>query len=194
MSTLNRKSNSITTPVIMVIAAAPDGAFVGGEVYNGPGLGDYHVVVSDAQLGETNKKDRKQLILELTVKGDPNHASMEGKKLTKMWQSFPNKDDDDQKRKQMLGIIKRQVYEGFGLPWPKESKALDPRIFVGKEAWVRFGERKDKEGKMRQNITHVVQKAENLPKGNGVPAGKTEKAAGTASSRRRAAPGAAAEA
>lgn len=162
----------------MAITAAPDSVLVGGEVYNGPELGDYHIVVSDASMGETNKKDRKQLILEFTVKDDTNHTSMEGKKLTKMWQSFPNAADDDRKRKTMLGILKRQVYEGFGLPWPKEPKALDPRIFVGKTAWVRFGERKDKEGKLRQSITHIVQKLEQLPKGNGVPAGKTEKAAG----------------
>ena len=170
----------------MAINAAPDAVMVGGEVYNGPELGDYHVIVSDASLGETNKKDRKQLILELTVKDDPSHVSMEGKKLTKMWQSFPNAGDDDRKKKTMLGIIKRQVYEGFALAWPKELKAFDPRIFVGKTAWVRFGERKDKEGKMRQNITHVVQKLEQLPKGNGVPAGKTEKAAGVPSRRRPA--------
>lgn len=171
----------------MAINGAPDAVLVGGEVYNGPELGDYHVIVSDAQMGETNNKERKQLILEFTVKDDPNHTSMEGKKLTKMWQSFPNEKDDDRKKKTMLGILKRQVYEGFGLPWPKEPKALDPRIFAGKTAWVRFGERTDKEGKKRQNITHIVQKLEQLPKGNGVPAGKTEKAAGVARRSRPAA-------
>lgn len=175
----------------MAISAAPDAAFVGGEVYNGPELGDYHVIVSDASLGETNKKDRKQLVLELTVFNDPKHTAMEGKKLTKMWQSFPCAADDEQKRKVMLGIIRRQVYEGFGKPWPKESKAFDPRIFLGCEAWVRLGERTDKEGKKRQQVTHVVQKLENLPKGNGVPAGKTEKAAGVPAARRRAAGGSA---
>lgn len=177
----------------MAINAAPDAVLVGGEVYNGPELGDYHVVVSDASMGETNDKKRKQLILEFTVKGDSGHQSMEDKKLTKMWQSFPNAEDDERKKKTMLGILKRQVYEGFGLPWPKEPKALDPRIFVGKTAWVRFGEKFDKKNnKMRQNITHIVQKLEQLPKGNGVPAGKTEKAAGVARVRRT--PGAPAEA
>lgn len=191
---MSHNKQSITPVIMMAVQAAPDAAFVGGEVYNGPELGDYHVIVSDSAMGETNKKDRKQLILELTVKDDPNHTAMEGKKLTKMWQSFPNAADDDRKRKTMLGIIKRQVYEGFGIPWPKDSKPLDPRIFTGKSAWVRFGERKDKEGKIRQNITHVVQKQDQLPKGNGVPAGKTEKAAGVATTSARRRPGAPAEA
>lgn len=170
----------------MAITGAPDAVFVGGEVYNGPELGDYRITVSDSSLGETQDKKRKQLILEFTVTGDPAHASMEGKKLTKYWQTMPNKDDDDKKKKQMLGILKRQVYEGFGIAWPKELKALDPRIFTGKTAWVRFGERFDKKNnKMRQTITHIVQSLEQLPKGNGVPAGKTEKAAGVSTRRSR---------
>ena len=89
----------------MAINAAPDSVMVGGEVYNGPELGDYYVIVSDASLGETNNKERKQLILELTVKDDPGHPSMNGKKLTKMWQTFPCAKDDDRKRKVMFGGV-----------------------------------------------------------------------------------------
>ena len=35
----------------MAINAAPDSVMVGGEVYKGPELGDYHIIVSDASLG-----------------------------------------------------------------------------------------------------------------------------------------------
>lgn len=147
----------------MAITGAPQ-ILVGGAVSNGPALGDYHIIVSDAQLGESKTSGRGQLVLELTVKDDPNNPSKEGKKLTKMFQSLPAEGDDPEKVKQMQGMLKRLVYDGFGVKWPAEPKPIDPRIFVGKPAWIRLDNRKNNQtGEERSQVVAVAQAQDKLP-------------------------------
>lgn len=156
---------------------------IGGAVSTGPEAGDYHILVTDAALGKS-KSERPNLQLELTVKDDPNHAAKEGKKLTKMFQSLPQDSDDEDKRKVMQGMLKRLVYDGFGVKWPTEPKALDPRIFVGKKAWIRLAKKKNEQtGEDRSEVVAVALTQDKLPASKGAQTGPVDgKAAG---SRRR---------
>ena len=144
--------------------AAPDSIFIGGAVSTGPASGDYHVIIEDAQLG-TSSKGRGSLNFDLVVRDDPNHQAKEGKKLTKMFNSLADsKTDDEDKMKMMNGILKRQVFDGFGVKWPTEPKALDPRIFVGKTAWIRLAPKKNPNtGEERTQVVAVAQTPDKLP-------------------------------
>lgn len=155
----------------MAIAAAPDTAFAGGPVSTGPAPGDYHVVIQDAQNGVSGS-GRPSLNFDLVVKDDPNHPAKNGKKLTKMFNSLGSAEhgDDEDKLKMMAGILKRQVYDGFSVPWPKERKPIDPRIFIGKEAWVRLATQKNpKTGEDRSQVVAVAQTLDKLPVSRGTP-------------------------
>ncbi len=144
--------------------AAPDSFFVGGAVSTGPASGDYHVIIEDASLGSSSS-GRGSLNFDLVVKDDPNHPAKEGKKLTKMFNSLADpKTDDEEKIKVMNGILKRQVYDGFGIKWPTDKKALDARQFIGKTAWIRLAPRTNpKTGEARTQVTAVAQTADKLP-------------------------------
>lgn len=142
----------------MAIEGAPQ-ILVGGAVSTGPASGDYHVICSDAATG-ISSTGRPNLQLELTVKNDDNHAAKNGKKLTRMFQSLPGSGDDDEKVKQILGMVKRLAYDGFGVKWPAEPKPIDPRIFVGKTAFVRLAQ---KPGDDRTNVVAVAASLEKLP-------------------------------
>lgn len=171
--------------------AIPTGSstLVGGAYSSGgPELGDYNIVVTDASEGEAKTSGRKQLVLELSVKGDPNHPGKEGKKLITMRQNLPAESDEPDKVKTINGMLKRMCYDGFGVKWPTEPKPLDPRIFVGKTAAVRLDKREgtDASGKTTE-FTNVVAVAQSL---DGLPKPKAPKAAATnaksaAASRRR---------
>lgn len=148
----------------MAITGASDAVLVGGEVSSGPAKGDYRVEVTDAKLGESKDKTRKMLLLTLTVKDDPNHSAKNGKKLTTWRQPLPapGKDDAD-KLKTMQGILKRSVYEGLGVKWPETAKALDPRIFMNKVAFVRIDDRTGSDGKTRTDVVACAVSADKLP-------------------------------
>ncbi len=124
--------------------------------------GVYRVKVEDASIAEAST-GRPQITMQLVVSKDPNHAAKEGKKLTKIFQSLPTGEDDADKRLMMKGMIKRMLFDGFAIPWPKEEKPLDPRKWVGKEAWVLIGDRKGKNGEMQTGVVAVAQEADKLP-------------------------------
>ena len=164
----------------MAIEGAPQ-ILIGGAVSTGPAKGDYHIIVSDASLG-TSSTSRPNLQLELTVKDDPNHTAKEGKKLTRMFQSLPQDGDDEEKVKTMQGMLKRLVYDGFGVKWPAEPKPIDPRIFLGKTAFVRLDQ---KPGDDRTNVVAVAHALDKLPVRKGTPTGPVNGKNGTVVSRRR---------
>ena len=144
--------------------AAPESVFYGGPVSTGPTEGDYHVVIADASLG-TSSKGRPQLVLDLIVKDDPNHASREGKRLMKHFQSLADPaQDDEEKVKVMNGMFKRLLFEGFGLKWATENKALDARMFVSKTAWVRIAKKLNPQnGEERAQVVAAALTPDKLP-------------------------------
>lgn len=123
----------------MGISGAPAALKVGGATSSGPAPGIYRVKVVDASTGASSQKGTPFLALEFHVHKDPEHAAKEGKKLITQRFYFPGDDADAEKVKSMRGMLKRNLYGGFGLPWPKEEKALDTRVFVGKEVFVSLG-------------------------------------------------------
>lgn len=161
----------------MSVAGLPT---MGGEFTN-PGVakGVYRVKVEDASLGEA-KSGRHQFIAQLVVSNDPNHAAKEGKKLTKLYQSLPTGEDDADKKLMMKGIIKRMLFDGFGIPWPKEDKPFDPRKWVGKEAWVLVGDQKRADGSMGTGVVAIATEADKLPALKTTGEAPAAKATGTA--------------
>ncbi|TAL42365.1 MAG: hypothetical protein EPN91_08275 [Salinibacterium sp.] len=149
----------------MAINAAPDAFFsAGGDTISGPEADDYHCIVSDASRGMSADGTKAQLILEFTVKDDKNHPAMEGKKLSKAWFTWPAAADSETDKKKALGRLKRMLYEGLGVPWPKEAKPVDPRSFSTKEAFVRIGTTTNKKtGKSFTGVTHIVQDPKKFP-------------------------------
>ena len=136
---------------------------LGGTFSNGGAAeGNYRTEVADAQISEAST-GRPQVVLDLTVRNDPNHPSKEGKRLTKMYQSLPQEGDDPENAKVTKGIIKRLIFDGFGLEWAKDEKPFDPRVLVGKMAWVQIAKKKDNKGIERSNVVAISQTAEGLP-------------------------------
>lgn len=164
----------------MSITGAPVEVLMGGSYTSGTAEGDYHVIVSDAQLGLA-KTGRPQLIAQLTVKNDPAHPAREGKPLTRMFQSLPQPGDPEDKRDSMKGMVKRLWYDGFGVPWPKEDKKLDARLFINKEAYVRLAK---KEGKAFPDVVAVATTLDGLPPKHGAPTAPNGKSAAAPRSRR----------
>lgn len=109
---------------------------VGGAVSSGPEAGIYHVEITDAALGTSSKKGTPYVELQFTVRDDPDHEAKEGKNLLKQRFYGPGADADEAKAQTMMGMLKRGIFKGFGVPWPKEGVNLDARKFVGKKAFV----------------------------------------------------------
>lgn len=126
----------------MAIAGAPAALMVGGATASGPAAGIYRIKVTDATTGESSQKKTPYMALELTVHKDPNNVAREGKKLVTQKYWFAKDDADEDKKKTMKGMLKRGPYAGFNIPWPKENKPFDPRVFLGKEAFVLLGPQK----------------------------------------------------
>ena len=127
----------------MAINGAPAALLVGGAVASGPAAGIYHIKVADAATGESNNDNKTPYLeLQFEVHEDPDNAAKEGKKLVKQRYYLGGEKHDEEKKKVMLGMMKRGPYAGFNIPWPKEAKKLDARIFVGKTAWVLLGAKK----------------------------------------------------
>lgn len=170
----------------MTISGAPAALKVGGATSSGPAPGIYHVKVTDVTVGASSQKGTPYVGLELTVFKDPDHAAKEGKKLTVARFYFPHPDETDaDKVKQTKGMLKRNLYGGFDIPWPKEEKAVDTRLFSGKEAWVLMGyPSKTEEGEdARCEVRRIAQKREDLEPKN-KDSGEAQKPASKPSGRR----------
>ena len=109
---------------------------VGGVTSSGPSKGIYHVEITDASLGTSKKKGTPFIELTLTVKDDPDNKAKEGKTLLKQKFYGPSAEHDADKAAVMLGMLRRGIFKGFGIPWPKADTALDARKFLGKKAFV----------------------------------------------------------
>lgn len=109
---------------------------VGGAVASGPAAGLYHVEVTEASLGTSSKAGTPYIELAFTVKDDPDHEAKEGKMLLKQRFYGPGEHHDAEKALTMMGMLKRGIFKGFGVAWPKDEAALDARKFAGKAAWV----------------------------------------------------------
>lgn len=126
--------------------------------------GNYRCKVTDASYGEA-KTGRQQLILDLTVEGDPNHPAKEGKRLTRHYQSvvMPASDDAD-KIKTLKGFWKRMISDGFALKWdPLNAKPFDPRTLIGKIVFVQIGNTKRADGSPAQGVVALAPTADKLP-------------------------------
>jgi len=157
----------------MGITGAPEMMMVGGAVSTGgakPGV--YRVIVTEAAIGMSKgnealgKPPRPFVELEFFGKGDAEHPTKEGKKVTKQKFYGACGSDDADKRKMMNGMLKRSVYDGLGLKWPTDNKPLDARIFVKKECFIAIGLSKaDTEtGDQRPEVQAIAVERAKLPK------------------------------
>lgn len=143
----------------------------GATSSGGPSTGIYRVVVAEASLGmskgnpEQGKPPRPFIELEFHGKGDEDHPSHNGKKVIKQRFYSPLPSDDKEKQKMMAGMLKRSLSDGLGVKWSPDAKALDPRIFVKKEAFIAIGPGKASDtGETRQEVQAIALKREKLPK------------------------------
>lgn len=150
----------------MAIVGAPESMIaVGGFTSQGPTKGIYKCIVNESALGKPSvKTGRVPLVLDLFVKGDPNHPEKEGKRLEKYRQWLPMNSDDKEKKALMNGMLRRQIFDAFEIPWLKDEKNnLDARIFTGKTIYVLVGDVKAEDGSFRNGITHLAPTLEKLP-------------------------------
>jgi hypothetical protein len=141
---------------------------VGGKTSNGPSDGVYRVVVADASVGVAKRTGRPYIALEFHGKGDQEHPSINGKKLITAKFYGASETDDPEKAQKMNGMLKNRLYRGFGLPWPKEPKDLDPRIFLKKEVYILLGQGKPNEqGETYPEVKAIALKKDQLPKAFG---------------------------
>lgn len=169
----------------MAIQGANDEIIVGGA-YNAGGTqeGVYRIKVTDAAIRPSSKKQTPQLSLTLHGNKDPDHPTKEGKLVAFMNQTLPNAKQDEEKRKDTQGFLKRLCYDGFGVEWPKAGKKFDPRIFADKEAWVLIKkDTKDEQG--RTKVVAVAVEREKLPVQRGAEAVTTKKKATAAAAAAR---------
>ncbi len=147
----------------------------GGKTSSGTPKGVYHIVVTesgtDQSAGDANatppKPQRGCIVLTLAVtKKDKLNVSKQGKKLMQDRTYFGAKEDDEDKFAMMQGMVKKKLYAGFNLPWPKDGKKVDPRIFQNKEAfiWVDKGSKPDENGDFRTQVQAVAVTEDKLPK------------------------------
>jgi hypothetical protein len=150
---------------IMGISGAPVALIVGGAVSNGPAHGVYRVKVTDASVIES-KNGRPGLKLELTVDGDTVHKAKNGKKLISAKFYGAAQTDEEEKGKQMNGMLKRGPFKGFGVKWPEAGKELEPRVFVSKTAFVALGAGKNADGSESEypEVKAIAQEREDLSK------------------------------
>lgn len=156
----------------MAITGAPEAMMVGGAVNSGgPAAGIYRIVVADASTGMSKgdeakgKLPRHYIELEFHGKGDPDHPAKDGKKVTKQKYYGTASNDDAEKRKDMLGMLKQRLYNPFNVKWPSAGAAVDARIFVKKEAFIVIAPGKaNEEGETRNEVQAIAQKKEKLPK------------------------------
>jgi len=157
----------------MGITGAPEAMMVGGAVNTGgPAPGIYRVIVADAGIGITDgneaagKAPRHYVELEFHGKGDPDHPAKDGKKITKQRFYGASSADDREKQKNMLGMLKRRVYDGLGVKWPTGESKLDARIFSKKEAFIAIAPSKEnpETGECRNEVQAIALKKEKLPK------------------------------
>jgi len=124
-------------------------------------LGNYRVKVVESALLEASS-GRPGISLEVNVCKDPNHPSMEGKKLIVDRTYFADpKTDEAEKLKMMNGMAKRKLYDGFGLAWPTKAAPIDPRKWLGKEVYCQL---RQKAGEEFPFIHAYALKADGLPK------------------------------
>lgn len=150
----------------MPITGAPENIIaVGGLTSQGPAKGIYKAIVNESVLGKpSNKTGRIPLVLDLFVKGDSNHPEKEGKRLEKYRQWLPMASDDKEKKALMNGMLKRQIFDAFEIPWLKDEKSnFDARILTGKTAYVLIGDVKQEDGSFRNGVTHMAPTLEKLP-------------------------------
>lgn len=158
----------------MAIGSTQNVFTAGGTYSSGPSDGQYHVKVTDAQLGASSK-GTPQMVLEFTVANDPNHPAKEGKKLTKKFITLgpadPTAADAAEKMEKIKGMMKRFLFDGFGMKWPESDKPQDPRDWVGKSVWVQVAKVAGRDGP-RADIVAIAQTQEGLPvvKGGAAPA------------------------
>lgn len=139
---------------------------VGGAVSNGPKDGVYRAIVVDVGVGEsTGKSKRPYVQLEFHGKGDSDNPNYNGKRIltAKFYGAAPS--DDKEKAAQMNGMLKNRLYRGFDIPWPKEGKDLDPRIFLKKEVFILLGKGKANEsGDQYAEVKAIALKRDKLPR------------------------------
>ena len=156
----------------MAITGAPEVMMVGGAVNSGgPPAGIYRIIVADASTGMSKgdeakgKAPRHYIELEFHGKGDPDHPAKDGKKVTKQKFYGTASNDDAEKRKDMLGMLKNRLYVPFNVKWPAAGAAVDARIFVKKEAFIVIAPGKpNEEGETRNEVQAIAVKREKLPK------------------------------
>lgn len=139
---------------------------VGGAVSTGPAAGIYHVQVTESSIGTSSQKGTPYIELTFTVKDDPDHESREGKKLLTQRFYGPGEHHDADTAKTMMGMLKRGIFKGFGVAWPKDESNLDARKFVGKTAWVLVAaERKPRDpNEPRMEVSRISQEKDALEK------------------------------
>jgi hypothetical protein len=82
------------------------------------------------------------MILELYGFDDQDNPSKDGKKVITHRQSFPADKDDEETANMMKVFFQRNLFDGFGIPWPKEEKDIDARKWAGRDVWVNIGDSK----------------------------------------------------
>ena len=146
----------------------------GGKTSSGVKRGVYHIVVAEVGKGLSEgdakakppKPKRPFIALTLNVtKKDKLNVSKHGKKLLTDKTYFACKEDDREKQEMMSGMVKRKLYDGFGITWSKDAKKVDERVFANKEAyvWVDFG-KADDSGEARTQVQAVSADITKLPK------------------------------
>lgn len=154
----------------------------GGKTSSGPARGVYHIKVVEHEKGmsqgdpnavdkKTGKKKPKPprpflgLALEVTKK-DKFHPSKVGKKLLTDKTYFAVASDETDKREMMAGMVKRKLFDGFGIPWSKDAKKLTGQLFIDKEAyvWVDLGKDEGDGTERRTQIQAISQDITKLPK------------------------------
>lgn len=158
----------------MGITGAPEAMMVGGATNSGgPAPGIYKVIVADASVGMTKgdeaagKAPRHFIELEFHGKGDKDHPAKDGKKVTKQRFYGTASSDDAEKKKDMLGMLRRRVYDGLGVKWPTgEAKAVDTRIFTKKECFIVIapGKENPETNETRNEVQAIALDKKKLPK------------------------------
>src|SRR5574343_204928 len=137
----------------------------GGKTSSGPARGVYHIKVVEHEKGmsqgDPNAVDKKTV-----KKKDKFHPSKVGKQLLTDKTYFAVASDETDKREMMAGMVKRKLFDGFGIPWSKDAKKLTGQLFIDKEAyvWVDLGKDEGDGTERRTQIQAISQDITKLPK------------------------------